>query len=295
MCDDADSRSECSSDMNIDFQLARRIPSRLISGDAIESFSKLDIAPFGLTVFRGYDQNDQRDRSLINHMVGAILNLDRKNQIASYEALKQAGVWEILRPIIESRPSHAYAPDYVDLLNLYSYIRANRSRQVLEFGSGLSTIVMACALSHNGSGMLYSIEPSDKWASETRKMLPPELAPCCSVEYSPPADVEIRGVRTVRFAEVPDITPDFIYLDGAPKGSVFNGAEEIYLLEDKLPSGAAVIIDGRFKALRFFLDGHLKRKWEIITQTVAAETANNKLGVPANLDQFSNTLCTLLG
>lgn len=279
--------------MSRKFNFTRRIPEIFRPGVSDEALSKLEAHTSGLTLFRRFDMSDPNDYQLLSDVVRAVVSLDRKNQHSAFNALKREGVWQLMQPILAARPEHAFAPDFVDLWNLYSFIRVRRPRRVLEFGSGLSTLVMAYALSRNGNGHLHSVEPLEQWETETRKMLPAELVPFCDVRYSPAAAHEVAGVKTARFAEVPDVAPDFTYLDGAPKGSVFEGAEEIHLLEEKLSPGAAVIIDGRFRALHFFLDGHLKRDWQVWTQTVAVEYPRLGTCVPSGLDQFSNSMCML--
>lgn len=159
----------------------------------------------------------------------------------------------------------------------------------------LEELVMAFALHQNGEGgRLFSVEPEQEWEGETQRLLPRDLAAHCEVAYSPPADCRIAEADTVRFAEVPDVLPDFIYLDGAPEGAKFHGAEEVYLLEERLAPGAAVMIDGRIRALFFFLGRHAKRKWRVRAQALMVELpppmkANSHFG----LDQYANSLCIL--
>ncbi len=278
------------------FIFTRRIPRKLrfsASGGMVGSH--IANHESGVTVFRNFDVGNPVHYQMANEIVTAVISLDRRNQLAAYNELKRAGVIALLEARTASRPEEAYAPDYVDLRNLYGYVRTWRPRRVLEFGSGLSTLTIAFALHQNGDGgKLYSVEPSEAWEKQTRALLTRELAPCCEVNFSAGAECSIAGIETVRFAEVPDVVPELMYLDGAPKGAKFLGAEEAYLLEERLAPGAAVMIDGRYHALLFFLDGNMRRGWKTLAQALVVEWPEPmKTNYYFGLDQYANALCVL--
>ncbi len=277
------------------FGLTRRIPrqlSRTVPGDVLAC---LEAWKSGVTLFKDFNSDDPRHYAFLEELIRAIVALDRRNQLSSLRELEKTGFCALLGPILAQRKDDAYAPDYVDLWNLHRYIRQRRPRCVLELGSGISTLAMAHALHQNGEGgRLYSVEPSEEWEAETRRLLPGELAGLCEVGYSPSAACRVNGVETRRFAKMPDVVPDFIYLDGAPAGAEFLGAEEVCLLEDRLSPGAAVMIDGRAKAMLFFLAGSMKRKWEVEAQALWVQLPPPiKTNFRFGLDQYANCLCIL--
>jgi predicted O-methyltransferase YrrM len=63
----------------------------------------------------------------------------------------------------------AMSPDV--LLKLHEYITNAKPKTILEFGSGVSTIVICDALSQNNSGRLISIEHLEKFMKETMEVI----------------------------------------------------------------------------------------------------------------------------
>lgn len=63
----------------------------------------------------------------------------------------------------------AMSPDV--LLKLHEYITNAKPKIVLEFGSGVSTIVICDALRQNNSGRLISIEHLEKFMKETMEVI----------------------------------------------------------------------------------------------------------------------------
>lgn len=123
-----------------------------------------------------------------------MIQVDRRAQVAFRDYFLKAGVMPYLREF-ESKKFRAghFPPDYVDLFCLYAYIRANRPTRILEYGSGISTLVMALALEQNGEGRLVSIEPSEEWADSTRAALPAHLLEKAEVVHSCGKSCEVDG------------------------------------------------------------------------------------------------------
>lgn len=63
----------------------------------------------------------------------------------------------------------AASPDV--LLRLHSYILNHKPQVIVEFGSGVSTIVIADALRQNDSGILYSVEHNEFYGQQTKDFL----------------------------------------------------------------------------------------------------------------------------
>lgn len=151
--------------------------------------------------------------------------------------------------LFEHRPADAKPPVCSDLWFIYRQIRERRPRLVLEFGSGCSTYVYAQALADNAAegapGFLHSLDADSHWGQVTIDSMPAHLREWCEVRITPRVEAEIDGVPVWRFAEVPDVVPDFIYLDGPALTPERRAAIDVLDLEPRLSKGAAILVDGR--------------------------------------------------
>lgn len=175
----------------------------------------------------------------------------------------------------------AIAPQIEDLARLHRLVRDRMATTVLEFGIGFSTLVLADALAKNEADyralpnpprlrnskafQLFSVDASEHWIAEARRRLPPSLAPRCHIAHSRVAVGTHLGRLCHYYEKLPNVVPDFIYLDGpAPadvQGSV-NGldfsidertvmAADPLLMESTLLPGAFILVDGRTNNARF--------------------------------------------
>ena len=161
-----------------------------------------------------------------------------------------------------------------DNLNLFELILREKPRAVVEFGSGVSTLIMALALSRIGKGKLYSVESDARWAQVVRdKLAKLNLSKFAEVEHATPRLEEFYGQVVASFEKLPDVRPDIIYVDGPDprtvegnvKGLTMNNLQFIILkdvlyYEWSLYVGAKIIMDGRTQNLRF-LQKNLKREY----------------------------------
>jgi hypothetical protein len=189
--------------------------------------------------------------------------------------LQDEKVW----PLLTGGDAAEAKPEAWDLAFLYRLVRTKRPDCVLEFGSGFSTIAIAEALSRNGTGRLYSLETSERWAANTARKLPQHLR---SVVDLRPARAEItvhNGQVCSFYRELPNIDPQIVYLDGpdpmdvegAHRGIAFPletaanrsiVAADILLYEFSFAPGATIVIDGRANNVAF-LCANLKRRWRL--------------------------------
>jgi hypothetical protein len=189
--------------------------------------------------------------------------------------------------------------DISDLVRLHKLIRQRRVLCVLEFGCGFSSIIMADALAKNKadyeagyktSGIrclhpfqLFSIDADEHWIQEARNRLPSCLREIVTFAHS---DVHI-GTFNDRICSyydaLPDVTPDFIYLDG-PAGKQVRGSlngssfcdnlertvisADLLRLEPTFTPGTFIIVDGRTNNARF-LKNNFQRNWNIVENPVA--------------------------
>lgn len=182
----------------------------------------------------------------------------------SKHRLQAAGLSEAVAQI-ERR--HAEQPIkhqvWAELFRLYRDMRERRPKVVFEFGSGRSTIVIGSSLAQNGHGTLYSMEADARWHQANAQY----LADTATQVIHSPISVEKRcGERVVLHSIIPDIAPDYIYIDGPSFPAGIKVAADLLDLEERLRPGCLVVIDGR-KPNAEFLRKHLKRNWRYFERT----------------------------
>lgn len=199
-----------------------------------------------------------------------------------------------LEHILISGRSEELQPKWEDLARLHKLVRSRKPFQILEFGSGYSTLIMAIALKQNwdeylirmkGNGVklkyripnLISIESADIWKHNTvDKIKKNDLDDFVNVIISGVSITERSGNICHVYDNLPDITPDFIYLDGPDPNTVtgsINGlsfqngqrtvmSADLLMYESTLLPGFFMIIDGRTNNSRF-LQRNLQRNYRI--------------------------------
>ena len=183
-----------------------------------------------------------------------------------------------------------FEPNYADLARLHHLVLSRRVLSMLEFGSGFSTAILAHAfqvLHRHFAGWakantrvdqpfhVHAVEEAPHYLDITRDRLGEGLAPFATVSRS---SVEMilhdNRIATV-YARLPNICPDFIYLDGPSQYATdaeINGislttrsrmpmAADILRIEFLLEPGTLILVDGRTANARF-LKAYLKRDWK---------------------------------
>lgn len=195
----------------------------------------------------------------------------------------------------------AYPPDYDDLARLHALVTKRKMINVLELGSGKSTLVLADALRQNHNQYasqlngirraepfkLISLESEEKYLLEVQ-------ADCKKRGLSDFAEVHLIGAMQTTFSEqicgqykkIPACCPDLIYVDGPMPMSYRNGGTQymdmrhnevtniscdVLRIEPTLLPGTVIIIDGMTNNSRF-IGRNLKRNWERLEDTSADYT-----------------------
>ena len=159
-------------------------------------------------------------------------------------------------------------PDWADLLNIYSLIRARKPEVVVELGSGFSSIAFSKALYDNYKefgiqGKLYSYDGSEYWLANTKNYFPEELADFCEFRLGKEEERIMFGEKVRVWSNRNGLAPQFLYIDGLSTiPNVPIGAEAL-LLEDVAPEDFFILVDGRGTTWRF-LEKHLKLQYKII-------------------------------
>jgi len=115
-----------------------------------------------------------------------------------------------------------------DYLTLYQEVRRYRPQEVLELGSGVSTVVLAHALIDNAAagappGRITSMEEDLGWHRKAMACFPPELAHLVDYLHSPKVDGYYKIFRGVQYASIPERPYDYVFSDGPERHSLVNG------------------------------------------------------------------------
>ncbi|HJO89547.1 MAG: hypothetical protein QF603_15305 [Alphaproteobacteria bacterium] len=167
--------------------------------------------------------------------------------------------------LFNARPADAKPPVWSDLWAIYRQVRERRPKVLLEFGSGCSTIIYAQALADNAAegapGFLHSLDADAHWGQVTIASMPGHLRPYYDIILTDPVEDMLGDVPVWRFAEVPDVVPDMIYLDGPALTPERRAAVDILDIEDKFPPGFRLLVDTRTFNCRL-LEKHFKRRYQ---------------------------------
>ena len=207
--------------------------------------------------------------------------------------LDQADVLELL---LEGEKSEI-EPKWDDLARLHMLVKERKPFQILEFGSGFSTIVMASALYDNweeykkiisekpdhetiktwDKPSIISVESSEKWKKNSAKKIRDiNLTEFSEIVFSSVKITEMKGQICHLYDDLPDLVPDFIYLDGPDPTTVegnINGisfqnprrtvmSADILKYESTLLPGFFMIVDGRSNNARF-LNRVMQRNYNV--------------------------------
>ncbi len=127
-----------------------------------------------------------------------------------------------------TRESRVIGASMSDYLTLYEQVRTFKPREILECGTGVSTVVLAHALMENETdgaprGRLTSMEEDAEWHRIAGANLPANLAPLVDLVHSPKVDGHFKIFRGVQYESVPQRPYDFVFSDGPERHSPVNG------------------------------------------------------------------------
>jgi hypothetical protein len=216
---------------------------------------------------------------LLRRIGRKIKQLTLKYSFASRKsyALKQLESHGILQ-LLDSGRSEEIAFQPLDCWRLYCLIRKKRPKVVLELGVGFSTIIIAEALKRNEDelgiiGRLWTVDAEIKWLENTKRKLKDYHLQRCTFLCSECSLVEVDFTPVACFDNLPDISPDFIYVDGpnydsvrgvTSNGLTFKTRDVIHIeplkYEMSAPSTFTILIDGRWRT-GLFLKKYLKRDY----------------------------------
>lgn len=153
--------------------------------------------------------------------------LIRQGERRAERALRRnCALWNLLQAAATGNPVTGVS--YSDYLTLYDEVRRHKPREILECGTGLSTIALAQALRENevdghGRGRITSMEDNAAWLENAKARFPAELLPYVEFVLSAKQDAVFKCFRGVGYSGVPDRPYDFVFSDGPDRRSPVNG------------------------------------------------------------------------
>jgi len=150
----------------------------------------------------------------------------KRNRRALALLRANAPLWRLMTHY--ARGTAVTGASYSDYLTLYEQVRSLRPREILECGTGISTVVLAQALRENEAagaprGRVTSMEDDKSWFEIAATRLPAELSPYVDLVHSPKVDGFYRCFRGVQYREIPERPYDFVFSDGPDRHSPVNG------------------------------------------------------------------------
>jgi hypothetical protein len=187
---------------------------------------------------------------------------------------------------VSSTNDKPFQPELQDLVRLHYLCTSRKVVTILEFGCGYSTKIFDHALSYNKSKfeqyvnknlrkgdpfLCHSLDNKRKWIRRTRKRF--KLTNVI-FHYSKVRMSTFNDRICTYYDQIPDITPDLIYIDGPSqfgiKGKIrgittsaidrLPMAADVLAIEHFLLPGTLIVIDGRTANARF-LNENLQRNW----------------------------------
>jgi len=141
----------------------------------------------------------------------------RLEERARRELKKHDALWRDLSKYLDHTISSGAS--YADYWLLYSYIRNKRPKEVLECGTGVTTIILAHAMKDNdvsgaGGGRITSMENVPECYRSATELMPKHLKAYVDINLSEKVEDAYSFFRGVRYKEIPDRPYDFVFIDG---------------------------------------------------------------------------------
>ena len=166
-----------------------------------------------------------------------------------HQIRKKDGLWKELSSYLTK--SGFTGCGYSDFWAIYSFVRSKKPKEILECGTGISTVVMAYALIENEKegykGRITSMESVEKYYEMAQKLLPDHMTFCVDLICSPVVEDYYSLYRGVRYRDVPvDRNYDFVFVDGpsyvAPSdGTIAFDFDYLHIVKNSQSSVYAII------------------------------------------------------
>ncbi|MDD3288026.1 MAG: class I SAM-dependent methyltransferase [Alphaproteobacteria bacterium] len=136
---------------------------------------------------------------------------------AKAEMMRRRALWAALQEYLAKTKSTGC--NMTDYWFLYRAIRRLKPIEVLECGTGVSTLVIAHALMENEletkqRGRITSMEEISEWIEMAQQILPAQYKPYVDFCLSGTCEDYFSVFRGVRYESLPNRPYDFIFIDG---------------------------------------------------------------------------------
>ncbi len=165
-------------------------------------------------------------------------------------------------------------------LVIYEEVKKNRPEQILEIGSGVSTIVAAYGLKQNGKGTVLSLDHDEKYGAKTEGQLQQHgVEEFSKVKYAPLVSYQLED-SSWQWYDMSSITLpqkiDMLLIDGPPVKTNKNARyPALPLLADRLNDQCVVIVhDANRPSERAIID-----KWQCTFPQFSCEIIDTEKGI----------------
>ena len=191
---------------------------------------------------------------------------------------------------LNKQSDNVLGPNLKKIFFLYKLVTLNKRLNVIEFGSGWSTLILSLAMDanlkkykdkaknlRNDKFKIFSLDNSKKYLNISKKRVNIfKKKYLCKINflYSPVKMSHFEDRICTEYTKLPICNPDFIYLDGPDQFNITNKVNnfssankdlipmsaDILKIEFYLMPGTIILIDGRAGNVEF-LKKNFKRKW----------------------------------
>jgi predicted O-methyltransferase YrrM len=175
-----------------------------------------------------------------------------RNRRAEHRLRAHAELWTHITEY--SRASAVAGASYSDYWTLYEQVRRHKPVEVLELGTGISTVVLAQALIDNQRdgappGRVTSVEDYPQWFEIAGESMPEALRGTVDLVLARKVEGLHRIFRGVRYDRLPEREYDFVFSDGPDRYSPVTG-EKLFNLD------LVEVIARSERPLRAVVDNH---------------------------------------
>jgi predicted O-methyltransferase YrrM len=148
-------------------------------------------------------------------------------------------------------PTSGWSMRFTNLLTTLELLDEHQPQNIVEFGSGISTLMIAAWMQERGAGRLVSFDHDDQWASVTRRFLTRHrLTDFVEVVTAPLREAHGND-GTAAWYDLRQHAPmlediDFLLIDGPPAGTEeqrFARRPALYMLHRSLANSCIVVLD----------------------------------------------------
>lgn len=154
-----------------------------------------------------------------------------------------------------SLPTSSWSMRFSNLHVLLELLDETKPRTIVEFGSGLSTVMVANWLRAHGNGHLYTFDHDRSWANQTcRCLCRNSLDVYVTMHVCPLVPTETCGVHTTWYSAGKYLEPlqnvDFVIVDGPPGGRAkrLSRLGAIDALKGALSRTCVIVLDDAHRA-----------------------------------------------